>query len=58
MSIICFVLSVQKFGIYEGKPRKEMVKAARKSGKTVAEFTPQNAETLEEVNLCFCFHLY
>ena len=48
--ILALFLLNQKFGIYEGKPSKELMKVARKdSYHSWTDFNPPGGETVEEV---------
>ncbi len=50
LTILYIVFKKQKFGIAEGKQRKELVEIAAKFGLTTTEFTPEGAESTAEVN--------
>ena len=47
----CFYFLCQKFGEFEGKTFKDLFAAAQKHNKKWADFTPDGAETYEEVRL-------
>lgn len=48
--------SIQRFGVYEGKPSRELMEAAKQnSHRSWTEFSPPGGETMKEVlaiNLC------
>ena len=50
-SIKCDLLFYQNFGTAQGQPLANLRKMAEDAGKSLAEYTPPEAETLEEMRM-------